>query len=138
MSTISKAQVQAMVGRRVYIKLRDGSAVNGKLERFANERLYLRVQEEAGKVQIRAFIIPLALFSVLAIALTPFAGGFGGGCGPCGPGPYGPGGCSPCGPGPYGPGGPGPYGPGGPGPYGPYGPGGPGQFGPGYGGKGFY
>ncbi|SDS16593.1 hypothetical protein SAMN05444162_0876 [Paenibacillaceae bacterium GAS479] len=129
MSTISKAQVQAMVGQRVYIKLRDGSAVNGKLERFANERLYLRVQEEAGKVQIRAFILPLALFSILAIGLAPFAGGFGGGC--CGPGPYGPGGCGPCGPGPY----PGPYGPG---PYGPYGPGGPGQYGPGYGGKGFY
>ncbi|MGU3473488.1 hypothetical protein ACLBWT_20350 [Paenibacillus sp. D51F] len=102
---------------------KDGTVASGKLEKFANDRLYIRPVESEQKAATRAFILPLVLFDLLAIGTIPFAGGgFGGGFGP---GPYGP----------YGPGGPGPYGPygPGPGPYGPYGPG-PGP----YGGKGFF
>ncbi|MGN7456451.1 hypothetical protein ACTHPH_16700 [Paenibacillus pasadenensis] len=110
LSNVSKQQVQALIGQTVEVKMKDGSVVTGKLEKLNGDKLYVRVQEQAGKAGTRAFILPLALFSVLAIGLAPF-GAYGGGFG----GPYGPG------PGPYGPYGPGPGGPGGP--YGPYGPG---------------
>lgn len=121
LSTLTRQHVQSFVGQQVQVNLRDGSTVSGKLERFTKDTLFVRVKDEPGKARVRAFILPLALFSVLAIGLAAT------GCGPCG-GPYGPG--------PYGPYGPGPYGPGpyGPGPYGPYGPG-PGCCSP-YGGKG--
>jgi len=129
LSAISKEQVRALVGKEVYVMRKDGTVASGKLEKFANDRLYIRPVESGQKAGTRAFILPLVLFDLLAIGTIPFfaGGGFGGGFGP---GPYGP----------YGPGGPG-----GPGPYGPYGPGpgGPGPYGPGCcppygGGKGFY
>lgn len=75
--TVTKAQVQRLVGKYVYALKKDGTMVEGRLVRIKGHELVLAPKKKKG-VQTKAFIAPLVLFDLLAIGTAPFAfGGFG-------------------------------------------------------------
>ncbi|WP_409343469.1 hypothetical protein [Paenibacillus sp. MBLB4367] len=84
---IDKRTVNQMIGKHIYAVRKDGSTVSGKLVRLSGNRLVLKAHDD-NKVRTSA-IIPLVLFDLLAIGtLGAWGGGFGGGCGIGGCGPY--------------------------------------------------
>lgn len=89
---VSREQARKLLGKSVYAVKRDGSVVKGRLVRISGNRLYLSPgkSSKGKKVNIKAFLLPLVLFDLLAIGTLGFwGGGFGGG--------FGGGGCCGCG-----------------------------------------
>ncbi|MGN7380533.1 50S ribosomal protein L33 [Paenibacillus sp. SAFN-117] len=82
--TISRREVEKLVGKYVYAVKKDGSKVSGKLKAIRGNQLIF--EYEKGKDARTKAIIPLVLFDLLAIGTSPFAfggfpfgfGGFGG------------------------------------------------------------
>lgn len=72
--TISRREVEKLVGKYVYAVKKDGSKVSGKLKAIRGNRLIF--EYENGKARTKA-VIPLVLFDLLAIGTAPYAyGGF--------------------------------------------------------------
>ncbi|MFD0871398.1 Uncharacterised protein [Chlamydia abortus] len=82
--TISRREVEKLVGKYVYAVKKDGSLISGKLRAIQGNQLIF--EYEKGKDARTKAIIPLVLFDLLAIGTSPFAfggfpfgfGGFGG------------------------------------------------------------
>lgn len=100
MRKVSREQARKLVGKSIYAVRKDGSVVTGKLLRLHGNKLVLSSRRSAkGKVQTKAFLLPLVLFDLLVIGTLPFWGGgygYGGGYGGYGGG-YGGGGFGGCG-----------------------------------------
>jgi small nuclear ribonucleoprotein (snRNP)-like protein len=91
---ITKQQVKALLGQQVVARMKDGSAVSGKLVKIKGGTLVLQgAKEKTGKtVKTKAFL-PLVLFDVAAIGAGTGFGPYGyGGYDGYGFGPYGYGG----------------------------------------------
>jgi hypothetical protein len=73
MSHVSRLQAKQLVGKHVYAVRRDGSVVQGKLDRLIGNELILEPTD--GKARTKA-ILPLALFDLLALSTVPFGFGF--------------------------------------------------------------
>lgn len=90
MYNVTKAQAQKLIGKHVYVRHKNGTVMSGKLLDVNEDRLLLI--SEKGKNASTNAIIPLVLFDLLAIGLSPYAYGYGcgyGGCPPRPPYPYG-------------------------------------------------
>lgn len=74
--SISKDQLKSLVGKHVYVLTRNGEVLDGILDEFNKEKIYLR--SKAKSANTSAFfpgfspVTPLVLFDLLAIAETPF------------------------------------------------------------------
>ena len=86
MPHVTRAQVRQLVGHEIIALRQNGSVVHGRLTGLKGDKLMLAPID--GKAYTQA-ILPLALFDILAISTSPFAGfggfdggfGFGGGLG---------------------------------------------------------
>lgn len=83
-NTISKQQIDQLVGKQVYVMKKDGTTVSGKLVRNRNGYC---IERSGGSKAVTQAFLPLVLFDLLAIGTEPF--GFGG-FGPFGFGGFGP------------------------------------------------
>ncbi|KAA9008473.1 hypothetical protein F4V43_00905 [Paenibacillus spiritus] len=82
---VTKQQVRQLIGKHIVAVTKDGTRVAGKLVRISGNRLVLK-PSPGKKVQTKA-LIPLVLFDLLAVGVSPYAYGYGGYGHGYGPGP---------------------------------------------------